>query len=55
MPPLDALAVLDGKTQLSLRRMERQMATEGEAAIGLVVITLRAEFRTRASAPEQLA
>lgn len=54
-PPVDALAALVGKLQLTLRRIERAMATEGEAAVGLVVITLRATFRTRASAPEQLA
>lgn len=54
-PPADALTSIVSKLQLTLRRIERAMATEGEAAIGLVVITLRATFRTRASAPEQFA
>ena len=54
-PPVDALAAIAEKLQITLRRIERAMATEGEAAIGLVVITLRATFRTRASAPESFA
>jgi len=54
-PPVDALAAIASKLQVTLRRIERAMATEGEAAIGLVVITLRATFRTRASAPEAFA
>ena len=53
-PPADALATVDSKLQLSLRRIERAMQTEGQANVGLVVITLRAEFRTRQSAPETL-
>jgi hypothetical protein len=52
-PPVDALTAIAASLQLTLRRIERAMATEGEAAIGLVVVTLRATFRTRASAPEQ--
>lgn len=54
-PPVDALAAIASRLQLTLRRIERAMSTEGEAAIGLVVITLRATFRTRASAPESFA
>lgn len=53
--PPDALDGLKGKVQITLRRIERKLATEGEAAVGLVLITVRAEFRTRASAPETLA
>jgi hypothetical protein len=50
----DALDAIDRKLQLSLRRIERSMTKEGEAAMGLVLITLRANFKTRASAPDTL-
>lgn len=54
-PPADALAnLLAGKVKLTQRRIERAMQTEGQADLGLIVITLRAEFRTRAAAPETL-
>ena len=55
--PQETPDVLDGiasKLQLTLRRIERAMAAEGEAAVGLVVITLRVIFRTYANAPETL-
>lgn len=53
-PPADALSLIASKLQVTLRRIERAVVTEGEAAIGLVVLTLRVIFRTRASAPETL-
>lgn len=53
-PPADALNTIASKLQVTLRRIERAVATEGEAAIGLVILTLRVIFRTRASAPETL-
>jgi hypothetical protein len=53
-PPADALTGIDGKLQRSLRRIERAMQPEGQAHLGLVVITLRVDFRTRASAPQTL-
>ena len=53
-PPADALTTLGGKLQITPRRIERRMAEEGQAVLGLVVITLRVLFRTRAAAPETL-
>lgn len=53
-PPADALASLASKMQLSQRRIERGMATEGEAVVGMVVVTLRAVYRTWAASPETL-
>ena len=53
-PPSDALNTIASKLQVTLRRIERDMAKEGEAAVGLVTLTLRVIFRTRASAPETL-
>jgi len=53
-PPADALNTIASKLQVTLRRIERAVVTEAEAAIGLVVLTLRVNFRTRASAPETL-
>lgn len=54
-PPADALAAINpSKVQLSLRRIQREALEEGQADVGLVVITLRADFRTRADAPETL-
>lgn len=54
-PPADALAtIVPSKVQLSLRRMQRGGGSEGQAKVGRTVITLRAQFRTRASAPETL-
>lgn len=50
----DALSAFDGKVQLSARRIERAMAGEGEAALGLVTITLRAEFNTLSNAPDTI-
>ncbi len=53
-PPVDALAAMKSKLQITLRRLERAMQAEGEASVGLVLITLRVVFRTRASAPGTL-
>lgn len=53
-PPADALATIAPQLQISLRRIERFMAKEGEAAVGRVLITLRVGFRTYARAPETL-
>lgn len=53
-PPADALDAIAGKLQITLRRIERNLAMEGEAAVGMVIVTLRVIFRTRASAPETL-
>lgn len=53
-PPADDLAAIAGKLQISLRRIERFMAKEGEAAVGRALITLRVGFRTYAHAPETL-
>lgn len=53
-PPADALTAIDSKLQLSQRRIERAMQSEGQATLGLIVLTLRGEFRTRASTPETL-
>jgi DNA-binding phage protein len=53
-PPADALTSIASKLQISLRRIERNFSTEGEAAVGRVVLTLRINFRTRASAPGTL-
>jgi hypothetical protein len=53
-PLPDALDAILSKLQVSLRRIERNFSTEGEAAVGRVVITLRINFRTRASAPGTL-
>lgn len=53
-PPADALNTIASKLQITLRRIERALASEGEAAIGLLVITLRVMFRTRPAAPETL-
>lgn len=56
IPPTvaDALDNLYGKLQVSLRRIERVLQEEGEAVLGLIVVTLRVIFRTRASAPGTL-
>jgi hypothetical protein len=53
-PPADALNTIASKLQVTLRRIERDMQQQGQALLGLVVITLRVDFRTRASAPETL-
>jgi len=50
----DALSAIAGKVQLSLRRIERVMKTEGQADLGLIQITLRAQFKTRSNAPDTL-
>ncbi len=52
-PAPDSLSALT-KLQLSQRRIERAMQAEGEASIGLVTITLRAEYRTAANAPDTI-
>ena|SRR5688572_28806736 len=49
----DALSALT-KVIVSLRRIERQTQTEGQATLGVIVITLRAEFHTRSNAPETI-
>ena len=57
-PPLvpDALSAIAGtKVKLSQRRIERAMSGEGQAKLGLIQITLRAEYRTKQNAPEALA
>jgi hypothetical protein len=52
--PADALFAIKTKLQVTLRRIDRHMTKEGEAAVGLALITLRVVFRTRANAPETL-
>lgn len=52
--PADALDGIASKLQIGLRRIERSLAAEGEAVLGLVVITLQVIFRTRSNAPETL-
>jgi hypothetical protein len=51
----DALQALLGPLVLTQRRIDRYMQQEGEAAHGVVVITLLAVFHTRANAPTVLA
>lgn len=53
-PPADTLATLAPKLQISLRRIERHMAKEAEAAVGRALITLRVGFQTYAHAPETI-
>jgi hypothetical protein len=53
-PPADALATLSTKVLLTQRRIERAMPPEGQAAIGLLTITLRAEFKTRSNDPNTI-
>ena len=48
----DALSALLTQVSLSAQRIERAMRADGEAMLGLVTLTLRADFHTRASAPE---
>lgn len=50
----DALSALLPKVALTLRRIERKPSTEGQATVGQVVITLRAEFRTLSNAPDTI-
>lgn len=50
----DALAGMVRKVSLSLRRIERAMKTEGEASLGLVTITIRAEFHTPSNDPDTI-
>lgn len=50
----DALAALSGSVQLQPTGIQRIPVTEGEAAIGRVLITLRARYRTKAGAPETI-
>lgn len=50
----DALSVLMTHMQLTQRRIERVMSPEGQAVLGMVQITLRAEYRTKANAPETI-
>lgn len=49
----DALSAMT-TVVLSLRRIERAMAAEGEAVLGLITVTLRAVFHTRSNAPETI-
>jgi hypothetical protein len=53
-PPADALNTIGSKILLTQRRIERMPQTEGQAALGLIVITLRAEFKTLASDPHTI-
>lgn len=53
-PPADALAALGAKVLLTQRRIEREMQSDGQASIGRVLITLRAEFHTRSNAPDTI-
>jgi hypothetical protein len=53
-PPADALSDIRKKVQITLTRIERTMTKEGEASMGLVLITLRVEFKTRADQPETI-
>lgn len=39
---------------MSLRRIDREMATEGEAAIGRITLALRVRFHTFNNAPETI-
>lgn len=48
----DALSALLAQVSITAQRIERAMRGEGEATLGLVTLTLRAEFHTRASAPD---
>lgn len=49
----DALSALTS-TSINVRRIERALQKDGEAVLGLVTLTLRAEFRTRSNAPETI-
>lgn len=55
-PPADDLALLQvqHRVALSARRIERGMQSEGEASMGLVNITLRAEFMSMSNAPDTI-
>ena len=53
-PPSDSLAALTGRLVLQPSGIQRIPATEGEAAIGRVLITLSARFRTKAAAPDTI-
>jgi hypothetical protein len=50
----DALSTIGNDVVLAQRRIERAMAKEGQADIGLIQITLRASFSTRSNAPDTL-
>ena len=50
----DALSALIGRIALTVRRIQRDMATEGQAAVGLLTLTLRVEFRTLSTDPDTL-
>ena len=52
-PPADDLASLT-RLHLRLKRIESSMEAAGEAALGAVSVTLKAEFHTRASAPQTI-
>jgi hypothetical protein len=49
----DALSAMT-KVILTLRRIERALQSEGAATLGLITVTLRAEFHTRSNAPDTL-
>lgn len=53
-PPADLLTDIKPKLQITLRRIERTLTKEGEAALGLVLLTLRVIFRVKANTPEIL-
>jgi hypothetical protein len=49
----DALSALTS-TAISTRRIERAMQKDGEAVLGLVTVTLRAEFNTYEDEPDTI-
>ncbi len=49
--PDDDLAAISSLAQLTLQRITRTLAAEGEATLGSVVVTLQAVFHARSSAP----
>lgn len=53
-PPADDLAGIASKLQISLLRVDRETAKEGESAVGQITVTLHVNFRVRANAPETL-
>lgn len=53
-PPADTLSSIRKKLQIGLVRVERTPTKEGEASTGLILITLRVDFKTRADQPETI-
>jgi len=50
----DALSALEDRLQLTLTGIDRDLAGEGEAALGVVTVTLLAEFRTVRNDPDNI-